>query len=64
MGFIWFKIAFVDDARSIPPMLIALFLLITFGASVGLYCWVEKPGRSWLGGIVRPRREQLQPRRL
>ena len=64
MGFIWFKIAFVDDARSIPPMLIALLLLITFGASVGLYRWVEKPGRSWLGGIVQPRRERLQPRRL
>lgn len=64
MGFIWFKIVLIDDAGSIPPTLIALFLLLTFGASVALHLWVEKPGRRWGRGLKLPFRERLLPRRL
>lgn len=45
MLFIWFKIAFVDDAANIAPHLIALYLVLTLAVSVVLYHGVEKPGR-------------------
>lgn len=45
MLFIWFKIALVDDASNIPPMTMALFLMLTLAVSALLYHLVEKPGR-------------------
>lgn len=45
MLFIWFKIAFVQNAANIAPHLIALYMLLTLAASVILYHGVEKPGR-------------------
>ncbi len=49
MLFIWFKIAFVDNAGNIAPHLVALFMLLTLAASVILYHGVEKPGRRLAG---------------
>ena len=45
MLFIWFKIAFVDDAANIAPHLVVLYLLLTLAVSVVLYHGIEKPGR-------------------
>ena len=45
-----FKIAFVTDARDVPLALGALFLALTFAASVALYRTVEVPARDWLSG--------------
>ena len=45
-----FKIAFVTDARDVPVALGALFLALTFVASVALYRIVEVPARDWLSG--------------
>ena len=50
MLFIWFKIAMVNDATDIPPMLIALYCMATLAASVLLHHLVEKPGRRWVSG--------------
>jgi len=63
MLFIWFKIAFVTDARAIPPVTMAAFLALAFAASVLLYHLVERPGRRWLGAFrlrapVRPLQRQ------
>ncbi|MGI4733306.1 MAG: acyltransferase family protein [Janthinobacterium lividum] len=45
--FLVFKLALVDDARAVPPVLIALYLAIVLTASFALtYLW-EKPGQRW-----------------
>lgn len=49
--YILFKIAFVDDPANVPPMLIGLFLLLTFAASVGLYHGVERPAQRALNRL-------------
>ncbi len=54
MLFIWFKIALIDDASSIAPAKILLFLALTFVASALLYHGVEKPGRGLLSRPPRP----------
>ncbi|MEP2987604.1 MAG: acyltransferase [Parasphingorhabdus sp.] len=46
MLFIWFKIIFVDDPQNISPLLVTLFLGVTFLTSAILYHWVEKPGQK------------------
>lgn len=48
MLFIWFKIAFVENAHSIPPHLIVAFIVLAFGFSALLYHYVELPGRRYL----------------
>tara|TARA_R110000782_G_scaffold78276_5_gene155209 strand:+ start:95545 stop:96639 length:1095 start_codon:yes stop_codon:yes gene_type:complete len=58
MLFIWFKIVAVEDAANIPPMQIALFLALTFIASVALYHGIEKPGRKL---ARRTQRAELEP---
>jgi peptidoglycan/LPS O-acetylase OafA/YrhL len=49
--YIVFKILFVDDPGNVPPLLIGLFLLLTFLASVALYHGVERPAQRALNGI-------------
>jgi peptidoglycan/LPS O-acetylase OafA/YrhL len=63
MLFIWFKIAFVSDARAIPPVTLGAFLVLTFIASVLLYHLVEQPGRRWAGALRLRAPAPLQPRR-
>ena len=46
--FVVFKLAFVDDAHAIPPILIALYLALVLGSSVALYHLVERPAQDWL----------------
>lgn len=46
--FVVFKLALVDDARAIPPVLIGLYLLLVLGSSVVLYHLVERPAQDWL----------------
>lgn len=58
MLFIWFKIAFVKDAANIPPQLIALFLTLTFLASILLYQWVEVPGRRLARSATQKARDK------
>lgn len=58
MLFIWFKIAFVKDAANIQPHLIALFLALTFLASVLLYQWVEVPGRRLARSATQKARDK------
>lgn len=62
MLFIWFKIAFVQDASNIPPPLIALFLALTFLASILLYQWVEVPGRRLARSPVQKARDKALAR--
>lgn len=57
--FVVFKLAFVDDARAIPPILIALYLLLVLGSSIALYHLVERPAQAWLQAL--PRRRQRTP---
>ena len=49
--FVVFKLAFVDDARAIPPLLIALYLALVFGSSVALYHLVERPAQDWMNRL-------------
>ena len=51
MLYIWFKIAFVADARDVPPIAIGAFLLLTLAASALLHYKVERPGRHWAQGF-------------
>jgi peptidoglycan/LPS O-acetylase OafA/YrhL len=48
MAWIGFKILFVQDAKHVPPSLIAAFLPLLFLLSVLLHHGIEKPGRRWL----------------
>jgi peptidoglycan/LPS O-acetylase OafA/YrhL len=46
--YIVFKTLFVDDPGNVPPLLTALFLLLTFLASAALYHGVERPAQRAL----------------
>ena len=52
--FVVFKLAFVDDARAIPPVLIGLFLVMVLGSSVALYHLIERPAQKWLNNVKFP----------
>ena len=54
MLFVAFKLAFVDDARAIPPALIGLYLAMVLGCSVSLYHLVEQPAQKWVNAIKLP----------
>ncbi|CAN5374015.1 acyltransferase [soil metagenome] len=58
MLFIWFKIAFVQDARAIPIPTMISFLALTLIASILLHHLVEQPGRRWMGAF-RPWQQAL-----
>jgi peptidoglycan/LPS O-acetylase OafA/YrhL len=49
--YIVFKILFVEDPANVPPVLIGLFLLLTFLASVALYHGVERPAQRALNRL-------------
>jgi peptidoglycan/LPS O-acetylase OafA/YrhL len=54
--FLVFKIAFVSDARAVPPDLIGLFLLLVLAVSAALYHGFELPAQRWANrfGPKRP----------
>ena len=52
--FVVFKLAFVDDAHAIPPILVALYLAMVLGSSVALYHLIERPAQTWVNGIKLP----------
>ena len=54
MLFIVFKLAFVDGARAIPPLLIAVYLAMVLGSSVALYHLIERPAQTWVNGLKLP----------
>lgn len=61
MLFIAFKIAFVQDAAHIPPVLLLSFLPLTFAVSVLLHHGVERPGRRKFSALSpRPPAALLQ----
>ena len=60
--FVLFKIAFVDDPRAIPPLLVALFLVMVLGLSVALYHLVERPAQRWVNNLALPGRPHRTPR--
>ncbi|HXH16448.1 MAG TPA: acyltransferase [Sphingomonas sp.] len=43
-----FKLAFVRDASAVPPLEIALYLVIVLIASILLYHGVERPAQRWI----------------
>lgn len=49
--FFVFKLALVDDARAIPPVLIALYLVVVLMASHALHHLVERPAQRWVEGL-------------
>ena len=49
--FVVFKLAFVDDAHAISPLLIALYLAMVLGSSVALYHLVERPAQDWMNRL-------------
>lgn len=50
-----FKLAFVSDARSVPPALALLYLVLVLAASIALYHLVERPAQRWVNGLrLRP----------
>jgi peptidoglycan/LPS O-acetylase OafA/YrhL len=61
MLFVLFKLALVSDAHAVPPLLIALYLLMVLCASVALYHLVERPAQAWVNGLRLPRRLQAGP---
>lgn len=59
--FVVFKLAVVDDARAIPPSLIALYLALVLASSIALHQFVELPAQAWLNARFprrSPRRRQ------
>lgn len=58
--YIVFKILFVDDPANVPPVLIGVFLLLTFLASVALYHAVERPAQRALNRLF-DRRHSRRP---
>ncbi|QNA86782.1 acyltransferase [Sphingomonas sp. So64.6b] len=49
--FVVFKLALVDDPHAVPPILVALFLLLVLGSSVALYHLIERPAQKWVNGL-------------
>ena len=58
--YLLFKMAFVDDPHAIPPLLIALFLLMVRGLSVALYHLVERPAQRWVNALALPGRSRAR----
>ena len=58
--YLLFKMAFVDDPHAIPPLLIALFLLMVLGLSVALYHLVERPAQRWVNALAPPGRSRAK----
>ena len=56
--FVVFKLAFVDDAHAIPPVLTAFYLALVLGCSVALYHLVERPAQKWVNAVHLPRRHE------
>jgi peptidoglycan/LPS O-acetylase OafA/YrhL len=56
MLFVVFKLAFVDDARAIPPLEVGLYLAMVLGSSVALYQLIERPAQNWVNGFKLPSR--------
>jgi len=52
--FVMFKLALVDDAHAIPPILITLYLAMVLTASVTLYHLVERPAQKWVNRLRIP----------
>lgn len=52
--FVAFKLALVDDAHAIPPLLIVLYLLLVLGSSIALYHLVERPAQKWFNRLALP----------
>ena len=52
MLFVVFKLAFVDDAHAIPPVLIGLYLAMVLGCSIALYHLVERPAQKWVNAVT------------
>ena len=48
--FVAFKLALVSDADAIPPLLIALYLVLVLASSIVLYHLVERPAQKWVNG--------------
>ena len=55
--FIAFKLLFVEDAANVPLPLLALFLALTFAASVALHHLVELPAQRWANRALGRRRK-------
>ncbi len=55
--FVLFKLAFVDDAHAIPPILVALYLALVLGSSVALHTLVERPAQAWMNRLGQHRRD-------
>jgi len=53
-----FKLAFVDDPRAIPPVLVALFLVMVLMSSIALYHLVERPGQRGVNALTLPGRSR------
>ena len=51
MLFVVFKLALVDDAHAVPPVLIALYLAMVLASSVALYHLVERPAQRWVNRL-------------
>jgi len=52
--FVVFKLALVNDAHAIPPILIALYLAMVLMASITLYHLVERPAQKWVNRLRLP----------
>ena len=49
--FVLFKLACVNDPHAIPPLSIALYLLLVLGSSVSLHHLVERPAQDWMNRL-------------
>ena len=49
--FVVFKLAFVDDAHAIHPLLIVLYLALVLASSIALYHLVERPAQHWMNRL-------------
>jgi peptidoglycan/LPS O-acetylase OafA/YrhL len=52
--FVVFKLVFVSDANAIPPLLVALYLVLVLGSSVALYHLVERPAQKGVNALRLP----------
>jgi peptidoglycan/LPS O-acetylase OafA/YrhL len=49
--FVIVKLVLIDDVRDVPPILIALYLLLVLGTSVALHHLVERPAQIWMNRL-------------